>query len=110
MLIDREHQPYRFWSGSGPRISAPHNPASIRFKDTKNRIRRVNQRIADAVGLSVEAIEGTSAAEIYPDQRIPPIMAMSAQRSCWLVFVTGVGLGAYGAYLAVLACGRRMPA
>jgi hypothetical protein len=29
---------------------------------------------------------------------------------CWLVFATGVGLGAYGAYLAVLACWRRMPA
>jgi hypothetical protein len=29
---------------------------------------------------------------------------------CWLVFVTGVGLAAYGSYLAVLACRRRMPA
>lgn len=41
-------------------------PAMVWFKDVKNRILRVNQRVADAVGKSVEEIEGKPASEIYP--------------------------------------------
>jgi PAS domain S-box-containing protein len=41
-------------------------PAMIWFKDTENRILRVNQRAADAAGLPVAQIEGRSASEIYP--------------------------------------------
>jgi PAS domain S-box-containing protein len=41
-------------------------PAIICFKDAQNRILRVNQRLADSVGKSVEEIEGKSSAEIYP--------------------------------------------
>lgn len=42
-------------------------PALVWFKDTENRILRINQQAADDVGLPVEAIEGRSAAEIYPE-------------------------------------------
>ena len=41
-------------------------PAMIWFKDTHNTILRVNQRVADAAGMPVDAIEGKSSAEIYP--------------------------------------------
>ncbi len=41
-------------------------PAMIWFKDTHNRILRVNQRVADAAGLPVDRIEGRPSAEIYP--------------------------------------------
>ncbi len=41
-------------------------PALIWFKDTHNRILRVNQRVADAVGLTVDQIEGRPSEEIYP--------------------------------------------
>jgi PAS domain S-box-containing protein len=41
-------------------------PAMIWFKDTKNRILRVNQRVAQAAGKSIEEIEGKDALEIYP--------------------------------------------
>jgi len=41
-------------------------PAMIWFKDTENRILRVNQRVADAAGLSIDEIEGRPSAEIYP--------------------------------------------
>jgi PAS domain S-box-containing protein len=41
-------------------------PAMILFKDTENRILKVNRRVAEAAGLPVEAIEGRSALEIYP--------------------------------------------
>jgi len=43
-------------------------PAMIWFKDTHNRHLRVNQRVADAIGMSVEQIEGRPCEEIYPDQ------------------------------------------
>ncbi len=43
-------------------------PAMIWFKDTENRILRVNQRVADAAGKSVEEIEGRPALEIYPQE------------------------------------------
>ncbi|MEO8078247.1 MAG: response regulator, partial [Acidobacteriota bacterium] len=43
-------------------------PAMIWFKDTQNRILRINQRAADAAGLSVAAIEGQASADIYPEQ------------------------------------------
>ncbi|MBA2270706.1 MAG: PAS domain S-box protein, partial [Chthoniobacterales bacterium] len=42
-------------------------PAKIWFKDTRNGIIRVNQRVAEAVGKSVEEIEGRPSHEIYPD-------------------------------------------
>ena len=41
-------------------------PAMIWFKDTKNRILRVNQRVADAAGKSIAQIEGRPFLEIYP--------------------------------------------
>ena len=41
-------------------------PAMIWFKDANNRILRVNQRVADAAGKSVEEIEGKPSVEIYP--------------------------------------------
>jgi len=41
-------------------------PAMIWFKDTENGILRVNQRVAEAAGKSVEEIEGKSSVEIYP--------------------------------------------
>jgi len=41
-------------------------PAMIWFKDTENGILRVNQRVAQAAGMSVAEIEGRSAVEIYP--------------------------------------------
>lgn len=43
-------------------------PAMIWFKDTENVILRINQRAADAVGKSVEEIEGKSSVEIYPKE------------------------------------------
>ncbi len=43
-------------------------PAMIWFKDTGNRILRVNQQAADAAGRSVADIEGRPSAEIYPDE------------------------------------------
>jgi len=42
-------------------------PAMVWFKDTKNRILRVNQRAADDIGKSVQEMEGKSIAEFYPD-------------------------------------------
>jgi PAS domain S-box-containing protein len=42
-------------------------PALIMFKDTENRILKINRRGAEAEGLRVEEIEGRSAMEIYPD-------------------------------------------
>ncbi|MEO8617195.1 MAG: PAS domain S-box protein, partial [Luteolibacter sp.] len=43
-------------------------PAMIWFKDTENGIIRVNKRVADAAGKSVEEIEGKHTREIYPGQ------------------------------------------
>jgi PAS domain S-box-containing protein len=42
-------------------------PAMIWFKDTENRLLRVNRRVADALGKTVEEIEGRPCAEIYPN-------------------------------------------
>jgi len=41
-------------------------PAMIWFKDTTNGILRVNQRVADAAGKTIEEIEGKPTHEIYP--------------------------------------------
>jgi PAS domain S-box-containing protein len=41
-------------------------PAIICYKDTKNRILRVNQRLVEPLGKTVAEIEGKSAEEIYP--------------------------------------------
>lgn len=41
-------------------------PAMIWFKDTQNGILRVNKRVAEAAGRSVEDIEGKPSIEIYP--------------------------------------------
>ncbi len=41
-------------------------PAMIWFKDTENRILRVNSRVADAAGMAVADIEGKPSAEVYP--------------------------------------------
>jgi|GEM_PF-178940 len=43
-------------------------PAMIWFKDTKNGILRVNKRVAEAAGKSVEEIEGKTSLEIYPQE------------------------------------------
>jgi PAS domain S-box-containing protein len=43
-------------------------PAMIWFKDTKNGILRVNRRVAQSAGKSVEEIEGKPSAEIYPEE------------------------------------------
>jgi PAS domain S-box-containing protein len=40
--------------------------AMIWFKDTKDRILRVNQKAADAAGSPVEEIEGKTTPEVYP--------------------------------------------
>jgi len=42
-------------------------PAMICLKDTENRILRVNQRLADAFGLSATDLEGKHTAEVYPE-------------------------------------------
>jgi two-component system, cell cycle sensor histidine kinase and response regulator CckA len=42
-------------------------PAMICFKDTNNRILRVNQRFAELVGRSVEEIEGKPSVELHGD-------------------------------------------
>lgn len=41
-------------------------PAMIWFKDTENRILRVNQRVAEAAGKTIAEIEGKHSREIYP--------------------------------------------
>jgi PAS domain S-box-containing protein len=43
-------------------------PAMVWFKDTENLILRVNKRVAEAAGKSVEEIEGKPSLEIYPHQ------------------------------------------
>lgn len=43
-------------------------PAMIFYKDTENRLIRVNRTLADVMGLPVEQIEGKSAVETYPNQ------------------------------------------
>jgi PAS domain S-box-containing protein len=43
-------------------------PAMIWFKDTENRILRVNQRVADSIGKTVAEIEGKPSLEIYPQE------------------------------------------
>ncbi|MDM0085712.1 PAS domain S-box protein [Variovorax sp. J31P179] len=45
-------------------------PAMIWFKDTQDVIVRLNRRAAEAVGQTVDAIEGRPAQEIYPDAAI----------------------------------------
>jgi PAS domain S-box-containing protein len=40
-------------------------PAMIWFKDTENRLLRVNERVAKAAGRTVQSIEGTSSLELY---------------------------------------------
>jgi PAS domain S-box-containing protein len=42
-------------------------PAMILVKDTNNGILRVNNRVAEAAGRSIEEIEGRPSAEIYPE-------------------------------------------
>ena len=43
-------------------------PAMIWFKDTENRILRVNKRAAETAGKSVQEIEGKSTFEIHPEE------------------------------------------
>jgi PAS domain S-box-containing protein len=43
-------------------------PALIWYKDAANRIIRVNRPAAESAGLPVEAIEGTSTYDLYPDE------------------------------------------
>ena len=43
-------------------------PAMVWFKDTDNHILRVNKRVAEAAGKSVEEIEGKPSLEIYPNE------------------------------------------
>lgn len=42
-------------------------PAMLWFKDTKNTILRANRQAAEAIGKSVEEIEGKPTSEIFPD-------------------------------------------
>lgn len=42
-------------------------PAFIFYKDSNNRILRVNRAVSDAAGLPVDQIEGRHTAEVYPD-------------------------------------------
>jgi len=41
--------------------------ATIWYKDTENRILRVNRAAADALGLSIEAIEGKLTQDLFPE-------------------------------------------
>jgi len=41
-------------------------PAMLCIKDTENRFLRVNRRLAEATGLTIEEVEGKSAADIFP--------------------------------------------
>jgi PAS domain S-box-containing protein len=41
-------------------------PAMICFKDTENRILRVNKRLADSFGTTVQELEGKLTSEVYP--------------------------------------------
>jgi PAS domain S-box-containing protein len=43
-------------------------PAMIWFKDTNNRHLRVNQRVADSLGLTVSEIEGRPCSDVYPEE------------------------------------------
>ena len=43
-------------------------PAMIWFKDTKNRVLRINQHVADMTGLKVAEIEGKSVEENHPEE------------------------------------------
>lgn len=43
-------------------------PATIWYKDTENRLLRVNKAVADALGMAVEDIEGKSCYELFPDE------------------------------------------
>ncbi|MEO6922625.1 MAG: PAS domain S-box protein, partial [Bryocella sp.] len=43
-------------------------PAMIWFKDTENRILRINQQAAEAAGKSIEEIEGKPSLDIYPQE------------------------------------------
>ena len=43
-------------------------PAMIWFKDTRNGFLKVNQRVAEATGLSIAEIEGKTAEEIFPKE------------------------------------------
>ncbi len=43
-------------------------PTTVWYKDTENRILRVNKAAADSVGLTVEEIEGSSAYELFPEE------------------------------------------
>jgi two-component system cell cycle sensor histidine kinase/response regulator CckA len=43
-------------------------PAMIWFKDTQNGFIKVNQRVAEATGLSIDEIEGKTAEEVFPKE------------------------------------------
>lgn len=43
-------------------------PAMIWFKDTQNGFIRVNQRVAEATGISISQIEGKTAEEVFPKE------------------------------------------
>lgn len=43
-------------------------PAMVWFKDTRNGFLRVNQRVAEATGLTIDEIEGRTAEEIFPKE------------------------------------------
>lgn len=48
------------------RVLFDYIPGMIWFKDTENRILRINQRVADVAGLAIEEIEGRPSVDIYP--------------------------------------------
>ncbi len=43
-------------------------PGMVWYKDTKNNFVKVNQQGADAIGKSIEEVEGKSAYELFPDE------------------------------------------
>ena len=53
--------------GTELRVLFDLTPAMIWFKDTENRILRVNQRVAETAGRPVAEIEGRPSVEIYPE-------------------------------------------
>jgi PAS domain S-box-containing protein len=43
-------------------------PAMVWFKDTENRILKINRRAADALGMPIDKIEGQSTYDLYPEE------------------------------------------
>jgi PAS domain S-box-containing protein len=72
-------------------------PAMVWFKDTDDRILRVNQRVADVAGRTIEEIEGKASSEIYPQAAAAyraddlEVMASGAPKLGYIETVPGPG-------------------